>query len=366
MEEHTEVKEKRPCLNCDKNISIKAKFCQQCGQKNNDGKVTMYELFSRFWQNLTHLDSKFIKMCWQLFIPGAVTVEYFKGRHKRYPHPVQFFFIVMFFFLFVFNHTYKGLGININIDKDGKKTNMTPTDQNASQIYESLKIYTIGKEITEAFAALPAKYKTDQSQIALDSIVKSQNPKADILDNAMEDTINFQVATESYKIRTRDIILKSPEEILQVYNISDWKSKIIVKQAIKTFKDPKSLINAYIGSISWTVIALITTMSLVFMLLYRKSKPYYVEHFVFLMHQHTMHFFLFTLLLLLGTIIEISSVIWGLAILGIIIHSFFAMKNYYKQSTKRTLMNWFVYHFFNFVFLIVFFVAGVFAVFAVF
>jgi hypothetical protein len=372
-------KEKKPCLNCDKEISVKANFCPRCGQKNNDGRVTMRELFSRFWSNLTHLDSKFIKMCWQLFLPGFVTLQYFKGRHKRYPHPVQFFFIVMFFFLFVFNHTFKGDNLmKINENSKSLTVSNDPIDSSTHKnvdlnfTYQAFRDYQKAQTITQAFSKLPNEFKTAKSQDALDSIVTAQNSLAirlrgEIKDNKQSpDSISFNLGIEFYRVSIIDIMTKEPDEIVNNYKVTDWKTKLLIKQGIKTFKNPKALVSSYIGSISWAVIALITTMSFFMMLLYRKTKPFYVEHFVFLMHQHTMHFFLGTLALIINHFCNMGDGLMAILLLGIIIHSFFAMKSYYKQSNSKTLLKCFLYHSINFFMFFLLFAIGFFAVFAIF
>jgi hypothetical protein len=248
--ENKPVKEKIPCRNCDKAISINAKFCPQCGQKNNDGKVTMKELFHRFWQNLTHLDSKFVKMCWQLFVPGVVTQEYFKGRHKRYPHPVQFFFIVMFFFLFVFNHTYEGNFADVNLKNSSDENKLDAENIDYNVFFEAMRKYQTQKAFILDFEKLPENYKTKDTKAGLDSILKQQNPMSDLFaqDIKKQDSTTFNIGTTAFRISTTDIINKKIEQIFVDYKVNDWKSKIIIKQGIKTFKDPKSLINAYMGN----------------------------------------------------------------------------------------------------------------------
>ena len=87
---------KRCCRNCYHPLSYKAKFCAHCGQKDSDGRIGIKSLMGRLWNNTIHLEGKFMRTAWQLFIPGKVTVEFFKGKQERYPHPVRLFAIVMF------------------------------------------------------------------------------------------------------------------------------------------------------------------------------------------------------------------------------------------------------------------------------
>jgi hypothetical protein len=70
------------------------KFCPNCGQKPTDGKVSLHDLFHEFVHTLFHLDGKFFTTLRHIFVPGKLTVEFFKGHHKRYAHPVQLFLVL--------------------------------------------------------------------------------------------------------------------------------------------------------------------------------------------------------------------------------------------------------------------------------
>ncbi len=82
------------CLNCHYPLSEFDKNCSQCGQKPTDGKTTLHDLLHEFVHTLFHLDGKFFWTLKHLFIPGKLTLEFFKGHHKRYAHPIQLFLVV--------------------------------------------------------------------------------------------------------------------------------------------------------------------------------------------------------------------------------------------------------------------------------
>jgi hypothetical protein len=82
------------CLNCHYPLSEFDKNCSQCGQKPTDGKITLHDLMHEFVHTLFHLDGKFFWTLKHLFVPGRLTLEFFKGHHKRYAHPVQLFLVL--------------------------------------------------------------------------------------------------------------------------------------------------------------------------------------------------------------------------------------------------------------------------------
>ncbi len=369
MEEiqENEAPEKPKCLNCGGKMPRKASFCPHCGQRNNQGKVSMKELLRRFWSNFSHLDSKFVKMCWQLLVPGKVTMEYFAGRQKRYPHPVQFFFVVMFFFLLLFSKFSNGKSSGLNMTgNDGEftigqktvKTEGKEVEINNINFFESLQRYVLGRELRGAFDSLPADWRTNttrhgdrfggytgewrpgNSQVMLVQAMGEDSGYADLVD-----TIPLNFVDRQIKISIDDLVELTPEQIIERYGITSWMDQILVKQGIKSLKDSSSLIRTYTGSFGWTVLVLIALMSFVLYLLYLRRKRYYVEHFVFLMHQNSGAFLLLSIGLLVerASIVSVQPLIWLLLIAWIAIALLIAMKRFYRQGWPKTILKWVIY-----------------------
>ena len=374
------------CLNCGEKMPRKAKFCPHCGQRNNKGKVSMNELLRRFWSNFSHLDSKFVIMCWQLLIPGKVTTEYFAGRQKRYPHPVQFFFVVMFFFLLLFSksigNSNKG-GVHLSSKSGGFNISGTTNDPDPElgklDLFESLQRYVQSRKLRSAYDSLPVDWKTNTTRLALDSVVsrvngpwerqiaKVQSLTADSTNAGGLDSIPLNFINRQIQIGTNDLIELTPEQILDRYNIQNWQDRILVTQGIKSLKDSQSLIHTYTGSIGWTVLILIAIMALVLYLLYIRRKRYYVEHFVFLMHQNSGAFLLLTFGLLAKRLgLDFGPAGWGLLIVWVTIALLFAMKRFYGQNWPKTVAKWMIYCFlygFNFVLIFIVSLLTVFLIF---
>ena len=104
MEEPITKTNKLNCGNCAHPISEAAKFCSNCGQKNTDGRISISSFFSVFFSTVFNLESKFFQSISHIFIPGKLTLEYFKGKHKRYFHPVRFFIVSALLLLASISH----------------------------------------------------------------------------------------------------------------------------------------------------------------------------------------------------------------------------------------------------------------------
>jgi hypothetical protein len=377
--------EEAHCLNCDHKLHPKDKFCPSCGQKNNDGKVRMKELLSKFWTHLVHLDGKFVKASWQLLIPGKVTVEYFKGRHKRYPHPVQFFFIIMFFFLLLFNKSCSKQNLNFNNTGGNFGLHVSSDSTEKKQITgeafsAAMEHYAKRLEIQKRYEALSPASRNALSQKALDTLLLKAYPDAASVSDVVqageepgdssatktqEDSITLNLLNFQLKVSITDLYTLTPNEMVERYNVTGWSQRMLLEQGIKSFKNPTGLLHTYIGSFAWSILVLIALMAGFLTLLYRKQKRYYVEHFVFLMHQHSGAYMVITLGLLINLFINIG-VVWLLIFAWIGIHLLLCMRNYYRQSWGLTIFKWLVYLFFYIVGFTILFAIGLILVFILF
>ena len=374
------------CKNCGKKLSKQGVFCPACGQRDFDGRIRMRDLLAKFFSNLTHLDNKFVKMCWQLFVPARVTLEYFQGKIKRYPHPLQFFFIVMFFFLLMFSKRFDDAGFNMtdgSIHIGGSDSLEIKNGQKLiaeTGLFESFQRSVIAQEHRSAFDSLPAEWRSPVVRQAIDSVVRVvDGPWEDatryFLSLADTDTLNPTVGTDTVpltfgvtqvRIATTDLVHLQPDSIIKKYNLDTWTEKITVRQGIKSLKDPKGLIRQYVGSLGWSLLVLIGLMAFVLRLLYWQRGGYYVEHFIFLMHQQSGAFLLVTFAYLVHD--YLFNLQWGwlvvLAWIGVTL--LVAMKRFYREKWGWTIAKWLLYCVLYLFALMVLFIGTLLVVFVVF
>lgn len=342
----------------------------------------MSTMIRKLWDTTFHLEGKFLRSCWQLFIPGKVTTEFFKGKQDRYPHPLRMFAIVMFLFLFMVNtmlnkrHS-KQSG---NLFSETKLVNTENGDSSVQQkrsvpLYELMKYKMLLNDMRQDYEALPEDWKTSASRKAVDSLLRKNNYRNGLEDVGLLDMDSLDLSTDTTHIglwgdrqlhlATADIVRYEPDEIISLYKIDDWLLKIMVRQTIKSYKNPEGFIHAYIGSLTWAILALITLMSWILALLYRRQKRYYVEHFIFLLHYHTG-----LMLALLFAIIGVYFDIWKAGVflfvlLGASIFMYYAMRRYYGQGRGKTLLKWVIYGVLYYIGFFLLFLAGTILVFAI-
>ncbi len=399
---------KRYCRNCYHPLPYKAKYCAHCGQKDSDGRIGMKSLMGRLWNNTVHLEGKFIRTAWQLFIPGKVTQEFFKGKQERYPHPIRLFAIVMFLCLFLLNQLWKNkqagnessflstpntentdwyessgdfdsIGVfdgtpGIDSIVAIEKANVSIDDAPTFSAYEKMKYNAVLYDMKYDYDSLPSGWKTPQAQNAVDSLMKSFAKRYALKNDGLLDTLlqgpldsigfGMGLGGGGVQVATLDLVRYEPEEIIKRYHVTTWFEKLMLRQGIKSYKTPEAFIHACIGSLTWAILALIALMSGVLALLYTRQHRYYVEHFIFLLHFHTG-----AMLLLLLAILGGMLGIWGAGIIGLVAFlplpgMYFALKRYYEQGWFKTFAKWTIYSFFYLFSFLLLFVGGMIAVFA--
>lgn len=374
-----EAEPREICTNCGKKMAKKGKFCPHCGQRRFTTKVAIKEVFKKFFYKLTNLDSKILRMVWRLFIPAQVSLDYFAGKIKQYPHPFQFFFVIMFFFLLAFNNaTDSGKqGIQVNLfgeESKGRdqKSKAQKADQQAKQsdLYFLLERHVFVQEILNGYDSLPPNLQTPEVKESLEIITNKTNGRwtrglDSLFKYDSKDSLTLNFGAKMQKVAYKDVVEYTPEEIVDRYGLKNWVSRTILKQGIRSVQTPRELIAAYIGSFSWTILALILTMSAFMYLLYWRKKRYYVEHLVFLLHWHSGVLLALTLFLGLDALHPLGTG-WAWVMLAVFVFLWWSMWRFYAQNWFWTTLKWFSFIFFYCIGFAVFFVLGLFVVFAIF
>jgi hypothetical protein len=349
--------EKPLCRNCNKKMPRKAEFCPHCGQKNFDGRIRMRDLLGKFFFHIVHFDGKFLRGAWDLLQPAKVTLAYFEGKIKRYPHPVQFFFIIMFFFLYTLSKSFDNGGFNVSgsIGKNKVEVNNGVEPKSGGNLYQVLQRYTLGQDIRKAYKQQPDSLKSHLTDRMVDSLLQAlsgpENEMARRMFQAQDslndykqsgDSLNLNFINKQIRVATADIVHLEPDALVERYQIHSWLDRILLKQSLRSIRDPQSLIHAYLGSLTWAIIVLIALMAGILMLLYYRQHRYYVEHFIFLLHQHSSAFLALTLLLLIHQFYPLGAW-WVLFFLGICVFLLLAMRRFYGQATGKTILKWLLY-----------------------
>lgn len=368
------------CPNCHFPLPYKAKFCTHCGQKHEDEVMSLGALLKQVWFRVLHLESRSLLFLWQMLIPGFVSQEFFAGRRKRYPHPIRFFFIVAFLFLFTLNHLTDigdSSGIQASSGENGIKISGKKNAQGNLDLYEIGRRSAEFEKMRREFDSLPPELRTATTLRAVDTLLQRTYGEyakkfsdiwtvaTDSSETRVPDSTSLNLGFKSLRILTSDLFLLDANSIIDKYRIDNWVDKLLVKQGIKTIQTPSALMKAYLGSLAWTLLVLIGLMSAILTLLYWRQKRYYVEHFIFLINEHTGMFLLLMFAFWVNAVWPLSRY-WAIPIVWLCVSPFFAMKRFYGQGWGMTALKSFVFSIAYLVGFAALFVLAMLAVFIVF
>ena len=332
------------CKNCSHSIVESAKYCSNCGQKNTDGRISIRSFFSAFFSTVFNLESKFFKTLGHIFIPGKLTVEYFKGRHKRYFHPVRFFITTALLAIAAFGYQLSS------------KVNMSDIYNKAeNQVRNRVVLADVDSVLQQTLVKYPRRNSWKPAYDTLYLNLKSKfHNGTDSVDMRRSIMING-IDNFGLKISNKDLVNLNPDELVEKYKVEGFYKRYIFRQKIKLFKDKGSFEPFVLGNSLWIILLMMPFLAFILKILYIRQGYYYVEHLVFSFHTHAFAFLLFALIKIM---IHLNIPEWVIAIgFGtMFLYLYLALLNVYRQGKVITLIKLLVVNI-TYFFLFVFFLA---------
>lgn len=88
--------ERHHCLNCSTALYPKQKFCQQCGQRADIGRLTIRELLRQLVVTLTSAErGLWLLLKGTALRPGQTAIEFVEGKRKKYYSPFTFLTVII-------------------------------------------------------------------------------------------------------------------------------------------------------------------------------------------------------------------------------------------------------------------------------
>jgi len=335
------------CPNCGADIDPGVQYCPACGQKNTDGKITFRELLDDFFEAIFNIDSKVFRTLGGLARPGKLTIDFFKGRQKRYVNPLRLFFVST---LILFG----------TISFIGQKKINNLLEKEVSAVGDSFKLtayrHMFLHELDTVRSEVEQQFESERgtASVVLDSLYKAmEDDEKDSLEINLLNSRGWSTFEPS-KIRVayEDLVRYDIEELPEKYSVDNWFGALIMRQQLKLIMNPSSFTVFLFGSFTWMVLLMMPAVAVVLKLLYIRRKIFYIEHLVFLFHYHSFAFLVLALGLLFTTYIP-SLVNW--ITLGAAIYFLWAMKAFYRQAWWKTFIKYCLLNFSYFIILSMFF-----------
>jgi len=312
-------------MNC--GTALAGEYCTACGQRHEPRVHTLGHFASEAFESITHADSRLWRTLGFLLVkPGRLSREFFDGRRARYLPPFRLYLVIsVVFFLLV--------GIPGGGGDD--RTRSTPTTG-----YE--KVDALNKAANDLEAQLGDKpggtvivaqmrAEAAQEKARLDGL-KAAGADAATLDAESKDRVTVG-GCEKIIANPRP-----PDAGIAYDPMLAFCKKLVHASG-------REVLTAFVHNIPRAMFVFLPLMALFLKLLYWRPKRYYVEHLLFLVHNHAFVFLAFIIqvaLIRLPLNETLSGLLQGALWLYILWYIFRSMRVYYGQSRWLTFSKYFV------------------------
>ncbi len=295
----SQLKKSENCLNCETPLNGE-NFCPNCGQKNDATKLTLKHFFTETISNLFAFDGRFFSTLKNLFMhPGKVPKEYVKGKRTKYMNPVRIYFLTSVVLLGV-----------VQI-KDGAKQWVKIRKAETTETVSPGDSSMISSETTE---------------VPVDAgVQKKETPGFFRRLSTMGD----------FYLHNKTLPMKDALDSLG-YEYT-YVNRFMYAQGAKVAEFDSNEFNKFLFSkMFWVLFLFLPILALILKLLYLRRSFYYPEHLFFTFYNQSLFFLLLSIASIFSGTLEVVFLFLFLAAFGL--YLFIAMKRFYQQSTRKTLL----------------------------
>ncbi len=357
---HQKERQEKNCLNC--NAEVLGRFCQVCGQENIETKESFWSLATHFVYDITHFDGKFFStLKYLIFRPGFLSQEYLRGRRIAYLHPIRMYVFTSAIFFLIFFSFYKNMEeglVKINEKQKPVSELIKELEDKKKTLNKSMVLMPdssvramAGSEVKKQIEAIDQDIKT----------LRSDSTQRNKLSSSKEVNNNFDLTGHDYDgiqtVKDYDSIQNSlPPNKRENFLWAKLQRQNLLLQE-KYNHDNKAMNEALLEKF-WHLFPQMLFVSLPFfalfltLLYFRKKELFYVNHAVFTIHLYCATFILILTNLWIGSILNLlhlkSGIISGLMGTLIMFYWYKAIRNFYSQSRRKTVLKYILLFFMTF------------------
>jgi hypothetical protein len=271
------------CSNC--GASLSGEYCVACGQRHEPHIHSMAHFAGEAFESITHADSRLWRTLGYLLAkPGLLTREFFDGRRATYLPPFRLYLVIsVTFFL------------------------LGPSQSSRIAINDS--------ETLELSDSRP--------------VAKSQ-AKPEVGSDAQKDVTTIRV--QGLADFCREFVDQPDSDNSGRNNLRDNCRRIAEG-------DGRELGRNFLQNLPRAMFVFLPALAFVMWLMYWRPRRFYVEHLLFLVHNHAFVFLGFSIIILIGRIPGVGDWIgwgWALGLLYMLWYLYRAQRVVYGQSRGLT------------------------------
>jgi hypothetical protein len=295
---------------------LTGEYCAACGQRHEPHVHTLGHFASEAFESVTHADSRLWRTLGYLLVkPGFLSREFFNGRRARYLPPFRLYLVISLLFFVV-----AGLNSRMSVDDDEGP----PTPEKVENLKKAADKLEADLPNTPGISQAAAEMRREaaKQQAALDA---AGDPSA---------------AAGAAAAKQPEVRSSLCEGVTRPGPDASWGQLALYGTCQKISKmRGEDFVDAVVHNIPRAMFVFLPLLAAVMKLLYWRPKRFYVEHLLFLVHNHAFVFLAFAIMavsLRLPVVGEhlglLATAIW----LYVIYYIFRAMRVYYEQSRWLT------------------------------
>ncbi|HEU5135489.1 MAG TPA: DUF3667 domain-containing protein [Steroidobacteraceae bacterium] len=300
------------CANC--HASLDGEYCSACGQRHEPHIHTVAHFAGEAFESISHADSRLWRTLWYLLArPGFLTREFFRGKRVSYLPPFRLYLVISVVFFLVVG-TPEGVAIDVDEDATAERI------ENMYEAAEALEEETGPGSEELRMAASRLREQADREKLALESGETVAKPR----DGLASKNVMTDFCAEFSK--------PDPNANQNYAKLHSACAKIAVD-------DGRELAKTVAHNIPRAMFLFLPLLALSMKPLYWRPKRYYVEHLLFLIHNHAFVFLVLTLIALLELIPRVGDhlgIVKFAAWVYMAWYLFRGMRNYYGQGRALT------------------------------
>jgi uncharacterized protein DUF3667 len=313
------------CANC--HSALAGEYCAACGQRHEPHVHTVAHFAGEALESVSHADSRLWRTLWYLLArPGFLTREFFAGRRVRYLPPFRLYLVISLVFFLVVGLP-EGVAIEVGDEPAAERV------ENMNEAAAALEKQTGPGSEQLKLAAARIRQQAEKEKAALEA------DEADSADAGPESVVEPKGGLQGQNAMTEFC-----DEFKNPDRTANQNYAKLHSACAKISEDGgRELARTVAHNIPRAMFVFLPLLALAMKPLYWRPKRYYVEHLLFLVHNHAFVFLVLSLLALLELIPVVGKhlgVVKFAAWLYMIWYLFRGMRNYYGQGRALTFVKY--------------------------
>jgi Protein of unknown function (DUF3667) len=302
--------ETRVCANC--HAELAGEYCAACGQRHEPHVHTVAHFAGEAFESISHADSRLWRTLWYLFArPGFLTREFFAGRRVTYLPPFRLYLVLSVLVFLI-----------LSLSSDDPSVTQGPLIRGTPEAARAEKAMDDARAAVER-SGLPSAIIPDVPVVDASELAAQEDTKPDGLKVQSKGLDEFCNAFDQPEAGGESSVARD--------NVRQFCDRIK--------NDNKELFTALVHNLPRAMFLFLPLLAGIMKLLYWRPRRYYVEHLLFLVHNHAAVFLLIILLNLFSLIPWLGDYAGFMVLVAMAYMTWYvyrAMRNVYGQGGLLT------------------------------